>query len=362
MISFYFFYCNMLITAILLVIWVCVFEFVNGFHDTANAVATVIYTKTLQPKTAVIYSAIMNFLGILVSTSIWYSVAYKIYNLFPRSSIGTHATNLGIVMIGSALFMSLIRNIGTWRFKIPSSSTHALIATLAWASAAFFHIQGTESSLFTAEFIHIILALIISPVIGALFGFFLHQFSKLVIHDKSVFHSPHKNHEEKWLSHLLIFTCGFVSFNHGSNDGQKGIGMIIIALVLTWFMNIQNFYVPLWAIILIPTILSIGTMIGRERIVETVGKKIWTHEMTYAQWACAELVAASTIGMASLAGLPVSTTHILSSAVLGTMITKDKKSINRVTIRHIALAWVLTIPVCMLWTFWLVELCYYLFY
>jgi inorganic phosphate transporter, PiT family len=346
-----------MIVAIILILLICAFEFVNGFHDTANAVATVIYTETLKAKTAVIYSAAMNFLGILISTTIGYGVAYKIFHLMPWEHLTDSTSHIWIYMIVAILLSSLTWNITTRWFKIPSSSTHALIASIVGASLWLAQIQGWGLNPFTGELNHILLSLIISPLIGAVLWFGLYRLSKLLIHDKHIFHAPQHHHEEKRLSALLIFTCGFVSFSHGANDGQKWLGMIMIALVATGFATVgSDFHIPIWAIILIPSVLGTGTMVGWKRIVKTVGRKIWTHDMTYAQWACAEIVAATTIGAASLSGLPVSTTHVLSSAVMGTMVTDDLSSINRETMRHIWLAWVLTIPVCGLASFLIVEL------
>lgn len=158
----------MMILFFVCIVLICIFEFVNGFHDTANAVATVIYTQTLRPKVAVVYSAVMNFIGILVSTSIGYGVAYKVYHLFPWVSLQSYSSSYGIVMLLVILGVSILRNIGTRRYKIPSSSTHALIASIVGATAAFtstFHINTT---VFSTELLHIIIALFISPVIGAI--------------------------------------------------------------------------------------------------------------------------------------------------------------------------------------------------
>ena len=347
-----------MIAAIILILLICAFEFVNWFHDTANAVATVIYTKTLKAKTAVIYSAVMNFLWILISTTIGYGVAYKIFHLIPWDKLQTwSAGHIGISIIGAILVSALSWNIITRWFKIPSSSTHALIASIVWSTMALAHIQWWNMNPFGGELNHIMLSLVISPLLGIVGWYLLYRIAKRCIHNKSIFHSPHHEHEEKWVSALLIFTCWFVSFSHGANDGQKWLGMIMITLVATGIITAtSDFTIPLRAIILVPTVLWSGTMIWRERIVKTVGKKIGTHDMTYAQWACAELIAATTIGAASVSGLPVSTTHVLSSAVMGTMINGKSDSINWETIRHIWLAWVLTIPVCGITSFLLVEL------
>ncbi len=152
--------------AIILIALICAFEFVNGFHDTANAVATVIYTDTLKPKTAVVYSAVMNFLGILVSTSIGYGVAYKIYHLMPWDGLEHNATQIGIMMVLAILVSSLTWNVATWWFKIPSSSTHALIAAIVGAGVAFAHINGGNMNPFGTQLNEILLSLIISPLIG----------------------------------------------------------------------------------------------------------------------------------------------------------------------------------------------------
>jgi len=152
--------------AILLVILVCAFEFVNGFHDTANAVATVIYTKTLKAQTAVIYSAVMNFLGILITTSIGYGVARKIYELMPRDILNvTQIAYIGVIAIFSILVSALIWNIATWRFKIPSSSTHALIASIIGATVALGHLHGTITNPFTTQLDEVLLSLILSPLL-----------------------------------------------------------------------------------------------------------------------------------------------------------------------------------------------------
>lgn len=347
----FYLYIAMILTVIILVIIVCAFEFVNGFHDTANAVATVIYTETLKPKHAVIYSAFMNFLGMLITTSIGYGVAQKIFQLIPWSNIQSNNID-GIIVITSAMITALARNLLTWWRKIPSSSTHGLIASLVWASTALLYTQWVNTTIITPELRNIILSLVISPLLGAIWWYLLYRISKAVINDKSIFHKPHHHHESKWMSALLISTCGFVSFTHWSNDGQKWLGMLMAVLIVTgsiplipWSNSMPA--IPLRGIILIPTVLWIGTMIWWRRIVKTIGTKIGTHEMTYAQGAAAELVAASTIGLASYSWLPVSTTHVLSSAVMGTMAQKNiKDSINWDTVRHIALARILTVPIC----------------
>lgn len=350
----------MILIAIILVLLICAFEFVNWFHDTANAVATVIYTKTLKAKTAVLYSAVMNFAGIVVSTTIWLWVAYKIYELVPRHQIeatSTGVSRVGVILVIAIVMSSLIRNLVTRRYKIPSSSTHALIASIVWASIAIAQLSGTTLTIFSLELNEILISLLISPVIGAFGWYVLYRIFKYFIHQKSIFHAPGDKEPPRWIKHLLIFTCGFVSFSHGANDGQKWLGMIMIVLVVTGITTVQSeFVIPLWAIILVPTVLWIGTMVGWKRIVKTVGTKIGTHDMTYAQWASAELVAATTIGMASIWWLPVSTTHVLSSAVMWSMATKDVNDINWVTMRHIWLTWLFTIPICGILSFGLVVL------
>jgi phosphate/sulfate permease len=428
------------------------FEFVNGFHDTANAVATVIYTKTLQPVQAVVWSGIWNFLGVLFSSWLGFEVAMKIANLLPVEAVMSQAPAQSAAMVLAALMGAIIWNLGTWYFGIPCSSSHTLIGSLLGVGLVFSMLpENTEKvGVNWSEAIKIGNSLLFSPLFGfsmAIFLMFILRASIRSEGKKAIFKEPQPDARPPlWIRGILITTCTLVSFFHGQNDGQKGLGLLMVALMT--FMPLQyslspNFdaaktqaslttiqqalpadqinnqfapkelgktvetiellkqdiatandvksrlsirkrinlltknvkaildepniikdqnarsiikkevkslselthYVPTWAIALISVALGLGTMIGWKRIVVTIGEKIGKRHMTYAEGATAEIIAAGTIGLSSQFGLPVSTTHILSSGVAGAMVaSKGVKNLQKSTITNIALAWVLTLP------------------
>ncbi|MBK8405738.1 MAG: inorganic phosphate transporter [Saprospiraceae bacterium] len=447
---------TLLISFAVCILLVCFFEFVNGFHDTANAVATVIYTKSLKPIHAVIWSGFMNFLGVISSSYIFgMAVATKIAQLLPLESVLSRSTNEAIAMVASALVGAIIWNLGTWYFGIPCSSSHTLIGSLLGVGIAFTLVpdNNLKSGVNWNEAFKIGNALLFSPLFGFTMAIALMFILKRNVVDKAIFKEPEPEGKPPiWIRGLLIVTCTMVSFFHGSNDGQKGVGLMLIVLlafVPTKFAlapefnkedcinrmvvlekilvkeSTQNFelerilcaraeliagfaddvrkldsksnkevmrvrkemnvlakelklilaepnaissganrklikaeiayfnhntnYVPFWIILSISISLGIGTMIGWRRIVVTIGEKIGKRHMTYAEGASAELIASSTIGLASGLGLPVSTTHVLSSGVAGAMVaTKGIKNLQAATIKNIVLAWVLTLPATMI--------------
>lgn len=430
------------------------FEFVNGFHDTANAVATVIYTHALKPTTAVVLSAIFNFSGVLIGGI---SVAMGIIKLLPLDLVVAGGSGIGIATILALLLSAILWNLGTWYLGIPASSSHTLIGSIIGVGLANSmragHVFGQGINL--GKVAETMLSLVISP----LFGFMAAGLLLLVA--RRVFRGTHAMDEPPakdvppppTIRALLIATCSGVSLAHGSNDGQKGVGLVMLILIgiipagfsldagatradlqrtlravdaieltvsgrggpspsrdaqvvraqldgvrqrLTGRNSVADIpradrfavrqeiltadkslealvkrnglglsasesraladqrkalrgltdYAPSWVKLAIALALGIGTMVGWRRIVVTVGEKIGKSHLTYAQGACAELVAASTIGVASATGLPVSTTHVLSSGVAGTMVANGS-GIQRSTIRNIAIAWTLTLPVTM---------------
>ncbi|MBK8693819.1 MAG: inorganic phosphate transporter [Deltaproteobacteria bacterium] len=443
-----------------LLLFVCLaialgFEFVNGFHDTANAVATVIYTHALKPTAAVMLSAFFNFTGVLLGGI---SVAMGIIKLLPLDLVVAGGSGIGIATVLSLLLSAILWNLGTWYLGIPASSSHTLIGSIIGVGLANSmragHVFGQGINL--TKVAETMLSLVISP----LFGFLAAGLLLLVV--KRLFGRSHAMHEPPvqdvppppLIRAMLIATCSGVSLAHGSNDGQKGVGLVMLILigivpagfaldagatqaeiqrtlravdsieqtlerhhdragssdatvVRTQFMGVRRHlagrgriaeiprterfavrqeiltadkslealvkrgglglsasearalasdrkalrrltdYAPSWVLIAIALSLGIGTMVGWRRIVVTVGEKIGKAHLTYAQGACAELVAASTIGIASATGLPVSTTHVLSSGIAGTMVAKGA-GVQQTTIRNIAIAWVLTLPVTML--------------
>lgn len=431
----------------------CAFEFVNGFHDTANAVATVIYTNALRPWVAVIWSAFFNFIGVFAGGV---TVAMSILYLLPTEALVDPNVYHSVAMIGALLTAAIIWNLGTWYYGLPASSSHTLIGSILGVGLAFsFLPEARGAAVNWSKAADSGLALIISPVIGFGLTVVVMFIMRRVVKDKRMFREPHKRKPPPlWIRLILVATCGAVSFVHGSNDGQKGVGLIMLimigivpfhfaldssqnlagahvpltrietiittanqplllptehALVMSMQKEATNLrqlirhvtpagavddtlkfpirrdilllakqsekllkldnlrlskaersmlendikalrkytdYAPSWVLMMVAISLGCGTMIGWERIVKTVGEKIGKDHLTYAQGASAEMVAASTIGLSTLMGLPVSTTHILSSGIAGSMVAQGGiRNLNAGTVRNIALAWVLTLPV-----------------
>ncbi len=438
----------------------CSFEFINGFHDTANAVATVIYTHSLRPGFAVVWSGFWNFLGVNVGGI---AVAVGIINLLPVEALVDAKMAHGIAMIGALIITAIIWNLSTWYFGIPCSSSHTLIGSIFGVGIAYMLLPGSSSVALNWKKVYDVgLSLLISPF----FGFFLTMLLMSVLHkfvkNKKVFEEPPKKKAPPlWIRSILVITCTGVSFSHGSNDGQKGVGLVMIILIAfapayfaidrnqdpkklitcaskidatldkidvfalnekeksslnfidarldtikntlsgaqtfkdlkgvksfelrkdilliakmsTKFldgrqnnpvvilsqpeitelksniklMKIYTEYAPWWVIFMISISLGIGTMVGWKRIVVTIGEKIGKTHLTYAQGASAEIIAATTIGISSWFGLPVSTTHVLSSGVAGSMVSGGgMKNLQRKTITNIAIAWLITLPVTVL--------------
>jgi len=437
---------SILIIFFLCLLCVVAFEFVNGFHDTANAVATVIYTKALNPMVAVPWSGFFNFLGVFTGGV---AVAMAILKLVPLTELMALPVQVGACMVLSILIASIIWNLGTWYLGIPCSSSHTLIGAMIGAGLAFtFYYGGPGVNWDKAK--EIGLSLILSPIFGFGAAALLMYFLKNVLKAESLFHIPQGEDRPPILIRLLLITtCTLVSFFHGSNDGQKGVGLLMLILVaflpakfsidrsetdekilaslnnseqvfkrvsstnpnakneidslntlaesikagianrnsadpaITFrfrkqiqsvtkelkglsgkkeiiipeqdkailtasskYLNSLTDYAPIWVIATISISLGIGTMIGWKRIVLTIGEKIGKEHLNYAQGATAEIVAAATIGLSTGFGLPVSTTHVLSSGIAGAMVaSKGTKNLNNGTLKSIALAWVLTLPV-----------------
>jgi PiT family inorganic phosphate transporter len=451
------------------------FEFVNGFHDTANAVATVIYTHSLPPLVAVVWSGSFNFLGVLTSSG---AVAYTIVSLLPVELILQVGSGAGYAMIFALLLAAIIWNLGTWALGLPNSSSHALVGSILGVGLANQLMAKAGSATSGVDWnaaIGVFEALAFSPVVGFVCAALLLLAMKALIPVKSLYSAPEANKPPPlWIRALLVFTCTGVSFAHGGNDGQKGMGLIMLILIgaapTAYALNralpadttpafvqtahaaqavfaahapgltvpdaaaarrvvtdalrtkhvdnpavfaalaslsgdiarqVQNYgaiktvpaaatpnvrtdmylagdavrvmgkapsgfsadefgklkalrtvlehgtrFIPPWVKITVALALGLGTMVGWKRIVVTVGEKIGKTHLTYAQGAAAELVAMATIGAAEVYGLPVSTTHILSSGVAGTM-AANGSGLQWSTVRNMALAWVLTLPAAM---------------
>jgi inorganic phosphate transporter, PiT family len=446
------------------------FEFVNGFHDTANAVATCIYTHSLEPHVAVIYSGCLNFIGVLLSSG---AVAYSIVNLLPVELILKVSSGSGFAMVFALLIAAILWNLATWWRGLPASSSHTMIGSIIGVGVAnqLMHGHSGLSGVDMTQVKKVFTALLVSPLVGFGMAALLFFVFKLLARDPRLYKAPEGTAPPPfYIRMLLIGTCGGVSYFHGSNDGQKGMGLIMLILVGTvptaYALNhtvsasevqtfaavstqvagalgnyasptavigdsgavLQDFistkkynpdvmlalqqevtdirneavgygslagvppamqanvrnqmyltsaaltllpkaagapqisasdtavlgnykkfldkstkFIPTWVKVAVALALGLGTMIGWKRIVVTVGEKIGKTHLTYAQGAAAEITAMITIGLADGYGLPVSTTHVLSSGVAGTM-AANKSGLQMSTIRDIALAWVFTLP------------------
>ncbi len=427
------------------------FEFVNGFHDTANAVATVIYTKTLKPVPAVVLSGICNFTGVFVGGI---AVALAITRLLPVELLVSGGVGRGLAMVIALLLAAVTWNLATWWKGLPASSSHTLIGSILGVGLASSAMDGRfGEGVNWTKAIEVGASLLVSPVFGFGVAAGLLLLMRKLVKDQRVFQPPEGDAPPPtWIRALLVLTCSGVSFAHGSNDGQKGVGLIMLILIglvpagfaldldapaaevaearagaaamhahvaplatdcaerseapecvietelaiivaaLEGHATVRDVprderwgvregilriddalrhmeqdaepallsrlradrariapltdYAPWWVLFAVALALGVGTMIGWKRIVVTVGEKIGKAHLTYAQGAAAELVAMSTIGVAAGLGLPVSTTHVLSSGVAGTMVAQGS-GLQTATVRNIAIAWVLTLPASM---------------
>jgi inorganic phosphate transporter, PiT family len=452
------------------------FEFVNGFHDTANAVATVIYTNSMPAHFAVVWSGFWNFLGVMVSSG---AVAYSIITLLPVDLILNVGSSAGFAMIFALLLAAVLWNLATWYVGLPNSSSHTLIGSVLGVGLANQLLQagsrGGTAGVDWSQAQKVLTGLWMAPLIGFFAALLLLFVMRMVLRNPTLYSAPKGDTPPpKGIRALLIFTCTAVSFSHGSNDGQKGMGLIMLILigcaptayalnrtlptsatpayvqtannaatifaahsagapdvapaqarvVLTQALqqrkaegpqtfaaleslskdltarvasygslskvpaeatsNVRNDmylvmdttklatknpdgwqpaetkalkdyqstleagtrFIPLWVKIVVALALGLGTMIGWKRIVVTVGEKIGKQHMTYGMGASAELVAAGTILAADRFGLPVSTTHILSSGVAGASVASGS-GLQARTVRNLALAWLLTLPAAM---------------
>ncbi|HEV3385070.1 MAG TPA: inorganic phosphate transporter [Gemmata sp.] len=429
-----------------------IFEFINGFHDTANAVTAVIYTRSLRPTPAVVFSGVMNFLGALINVLfLGAGVAFTIVNLLPVDLLVDARSNAALVMVVSLLLAGVLWNLGTWYMGLPVSSSHTLIGCILGVGIAngLWNKVGFEGVEWSAA-VKVGIGLLVSPLIGFLFAGGLLLLMRLVLRQPRLYQSPQgEDKPPMWIRLMLIGTCGGVSFFHGSNDGQKGMGLLLLVLigflpahyaltvndpemapkVLEGVREVRQLYakheypvpeqlskdldflerelagkasfeelphgqderwkirqaiyrivdlkklkndksmpaelkedlkkvrsnrladsieyIPIWVVFCTALALGIGTMIGYKRIVVTVAEKIGKTHLTYAQGAAAGAVTAGTILVADLTSLPVSTTQVLSSSVAGTMVA-NRSGVQSGTCEKILLAWVLTLPVCML--------------
>jgi PiT family inorganic phosphate transporter len=449
------------------------FEFVNGFHDTANAVATVIYTHSLDPHIAVVLSGTCNFLGVLVSSG---AVAFSIITLLPVELILQVSSGAGFSMVFALLTAAILWNLGTWYLGLPSSSTHTMVGSIIGVGLAnqLMNAKSGTSGVDWAQAAQVGRVLLVSPIVGFVCAGLLFLLMRALIKNPALYEAP-KGEEPPpwWIRGILILTCSGVSYTHGSNDGQKGMGLIMLILIgtvptayalnhaitapqtadfvavsrqaddvirkyvtetavigdartaLTDYIRTREFtpaamlgmqqlindmaneaasyhqlkavpprdipnlrnnmyvvsealrlmkksnkpvltagdwetldnykkhidnitkFIPPWVKVAVALSLGLGTMIGWRRIVVTVGEKIGKTHLTYAQGAAAEITAMLTIWAGDNLGMPISTTHVLSSGVAGTM-AANHSGIQGSTVRNLAMAWILTLPASIL--------------
>ncbi len=318
--------------AVLAILLALGFDFVNGFQDTANAVATVIYTKALKPGVAIMMSGVLNFMGAVMAGT---AVALVITRIIPHST----AT---LPMIVSVLLAALIWNLFTWWHGLPISSSHCLIGSLFGAGVAANGLAGVSWH----ELEKVLIALLVSPLLGFVVGAILTGIVWNTSGEKERPGSRHQKHPTlmRWL-HIL--SSASVSFSHGSNDGQKTMGVITLILASHFATYGYRYdHVPLWVMASAATAIALGTTIGGWRVIRTVGTKISRERLSHSQGFGASMSTALIIFVASRIGAPVSTTHTLSSAVAGgTIPVHGHEKLNFRTVKLILLAWILTLPV-----------------
>ena len=297
------------------------FDYINGFHDTANAIATSVSTRALSPRVAIAMSATANFVGALTGTAVAKTIG---------AGLITHQAEGGLV-VAAALIGAIVWNLLTWRLGIPSSSSHALIGGLLGASAAAV---GFSAWLVDGILGKVILPLFGSPVAGFAIGFAL---MVVIFH---VFRRAHPKTMNDRFRRLQVLSAAYMAFSHGSNDAQKTMGVMTLALVSAGVLT--EFKVPLWVIILAASAISLGTAAGGWRIIKTMGTKVVKLDPVHGF--AAETTAASVIFGASLLGMPVSTTHVISSAILGVGSSDRFRAVHWGVARRIGIAWVLTLP------------------
>lgn len=307
---------------ILIILTALLFDFLNGFHDAANSIATVVSTRVLKPHWAVLWAAFFNF------------IAFLFFKLNVANTIGTglvHASDINALLIFSALIGAILWDIITWYFSIPSSSSHALIGGLVGAAVA----KAGWSSLNLWGLFKVGISIFISPLLGMILGMIL-----MFIIIRIFFHwTPGR--VDKWFRKLQLLSAAFISLSHGGNDAQKTMGIIAVLLFTAGKLG-NHFYVPIWVIITCNFVIALGTLLGGWRIVKTMGMRIT--KLKPVSGFCAETGSAITLSLATMLGIPVSTTHTIAGAIIGAGSTQSTNAVRWGVAGRIVWAWILTIP------------------
>jgi len=299
------------------------FDYINGFHDTANAIATSVSTRALRPSHAILMSATANFIGALTGTAVAKTIASGIAT--------TPSGDEGQIVVAAALVGGIVWDLVTWRLGIPSSSSHALIGGLIGAAVAAGGVQSLNLDWIYAK---VLIPLFASPVIGIVAGFI---FMVVLL---NIFRRAHPKRINDRFRRLQVLSAAYMALSHGSNDAQKTMGIITLALVSAGVLAEPT--VPLWVILLCATTMALGTAAGGWRIIRTMGQRVVKLDPVHGF--AAETTAASVIFGASALGVPVSTTHVISSAIMGVGASDRFSAVRWGVAGNIVVAWVLTIP------------------
>jgi PiT family inorganic phosphate transporter len=329
-----------MLVIIIIVLLALTFDFINGFHDTANAIATSVSTKALTPRVAVIYAAVLNFVGALLFEGVAKNIVKGIADPFALH-------DLGLKIVIAALVSAILWNLVTWYFGIPSSSSHTLIGSMAGAVIAG---AGT-AAINWSGFVKIVKILVLSPFIAFAVGMVIMFVIKSIV---LLLGNGSPSKFNRGFRLLQIASAGMQSFSHGTNDAQKTMGIIVFALVVGGYQTELD--IPLWVKILAALAMALGTSVGGWRIIKTIGRKIIKIEPM--NGFASDLAATAVLQTASAYGMPLSTTHVITSAIIGTGTALKPKSINWGIVGKMVMTWVITIPISIVLAF----VIYHIFY
>lgn len=302
---------------------VLIFDFINGFHDSANSIATVVSTRVLSPFKAVALAAFFNFAAVFV------------FSLHVATTMGkgvVHSEVINLTVIAAALLAAIIWNLVTWWLGLPSSSSHTLVGGLVGATI----IKAGFDAIVLSGFFKIIAFIFISPIVGTILSYFI---SILLLNIFKKF-SPHK--VDKWFRRLQLLSAALFSLGHGGNDAQKSMGIIWVALIVTGYAT-KTDPIAMWIVFACYGAIALGTMMGGWRIIKTMGQKI--AKLKPFEGVCAETAGSLALFGATELGIPVSTTHTITGAIMGTGLRKGLQSIKWSVTTKILWAWILTIPI-----------------
>lgn len=312
-----------LILTALVVFLALSFDFINGFHDTANAIATSVSTKALTPRKAILLASVMNLVGALTFTGVAKTIGGQIADPFKLEG--------GLYIVAAAMIAAISWNLITWYYGIPSSSSHALIGSMAGAVVAAAGFSAVNFS----GFLKILQALIFSPILAFAVGFMVMSLIKFI------FRKANPSKINRRFRSLQVFTAAWQAFSHGTNDAQKSMGIITFALIAGGFQ--QNLDIPVWVKVSCAVTMALGTSVGGWRIIKTMGTKIIKIEP--ANGFAADFSSAFVILMATILKLPVSTTHVIASSIMGVGAAKRFYQVKWGTAQKMVAAWVITLPV-----------------